>query len=218
MSRDIEVLLAELVAGATPVRRLWPTWHRAGLYLAYAALVLTVLALLRGVRGDFAAALDSPVFLAGVAGGALTGLAGTVAALMLAVPDRSRLWLVLPLGAALAWLMAVGLGCLRAWVPIAPGMVSPGELTNCFATVVLAGTPITLGLVWLLRRAVPLRPAAALAAAALAASGLTSVALALLHSIEPSVMILAWNGLIVVLALLANSIAGRRGRLQPGLS
>ena len=210
MSRDIEALLAQLVNSATPVRRLLPPWRRAGLYLGYAAGVLLVLALLRGVRGDLAVQLDSPVFLAGVAGGLATGLAGTVAALMLAAPDRSRAWLAVPLGAAAVWLGAVGVGCLRAWVPIAPGAVTPDELASCFATVVLAGTPMTLGLVWLLRRAVPLRAAAPLAAAALAASGLTSVALSLLHSIEPSVMILGWNGLIVALALLANAIAATR--------
>ena len=37
MSRDIEALLAQLVNSATPVRRLWPAWRRAGLYLGYAA-------------------------------------------------------------------------------------------------------------------------------------------------------------------------------------
>ena len=215
MSRDIEALLAHLVADATPVPRLLPPWRRAALYLAYAAAVRMVLALLRGLRGDLATQWDSPVFLSGVAGGLATGLAGTVGAMMLAAPDRSRAWLALPFTAAVVWLAAVGVGCLRAWVPIAPGVVTPAELTSCFATVVLAGTPMTLGLIWLLRRAVPLHPTAPLAAAALAASGLTAVALSLLHSIEPSAMILAWNGLIVALALLANASA--TARVAPGL-
>ncbi len=210
MSRDIDGLLAQLVADAAPVRRLLPPWRRAGLYLAYAAGVLVLLALTRGVRGDLVEQGDSPVFLAGVAGGLATGIAGAVAALMLAAPDRQRAWLALPLAVAGVWLGSVGVGCLRAWVPIAPGVVTPGELTNCFATVVLAGTPITLGLVWLLRRAMPLRTAAPLIAAALAASGLTSVALSVLHSIEPSAMILAWNGFIVALAVLAHSFAAAR--------
>jgi len=209
MTRVTEQVIAALVADARPVRRLWPPARRMAGYLAFAAAVLAVLVLARGLRPDLAEQLQAPLFALGVAGGLLTGAAGTLAALMLATPDRSRYWIALPLPALALWLGAVGVGCLTFWVPIRPGVITPAELANCFATVVLAGTPLSLGMLWLLRRAVPLRPGMPLAAAALAASGMSSAALSLLHSIDPSVMILLWNGFILALFGLAHALAAR---------
>ena len=207
MKPDTNQIIAALVAQSAPVRRLAPAWRRALGYLGFAALVLLTLALLRGVRADLAPRLATAAFATALAGGLATGIAGTLAALMLAAPDRSRWWITLPAATASVWLGAVGLGCLTLWVPITPGAVTAAEVSRCLATVILAGTPLSLALVWLLHRATPLRPGLPLAAAALGASGMTAAALSLLHSIDPSAMILAWNAGIVALAALAHWLA-----------
>ena len=209
MTHDTASLLATLVADADPVRRLAPPWRRAGLYLSFAAAVLAGLALLRGVRPDLAAQFGSVDFLLATSSALLTGVTGVLAALLLAAPDRTRLWIALPLASAALWLGAVGLGCLRGWVALEPGALDPAELASCSLTVVLAGTPLTLAMLALLRRAAPLRPALPLAAAALAAAGITATALGLLHSIGASALVLAWTAGIIGLALLAHGLAAR---------
>jgi len=209
MTHNTDTLIDALVAHARPVRRLAPPGRRAWHLLALAAGVLLALVLLRGLRPDLADCLATTAFVVGLLAALATAIAGTLAALLLAAPDRPRSWIALPLGAAALWLGAVGVGCLRAWVPLAPGMVTAAELANCFATVVLAATPVTIGLLWQLRRAVPLRPGLPLAAAVLAASGFTSVVLSLVHSINASVMILAWNVVIVGALALVHALASR---------
>ncbi len=209
MTRDTDALIEALVARAHPVRRLAPPGWRALGLLTLAGSVLLALVLVRGLRPDLLDCLATTTYVVGVVAALATAIVGTIAALLLAAPDRPRGWIALPLVAAALWLGAVGVGCLRAWVPLAPGMVTATELANCFATVALAATPVSLGLLWQLRRAVPLRPGLPLAAAVLAASGFASVVLSLVHSINASVMILAWNAAIVGALALASTLAAR---------
>jgi hypothetical protein len=209
MSRDTDALIEELARQAGPVRRLAPAWQLVLAYLGLAVLVLAALALWRGVRPDLAARLGEASFALAVGGALLTGATGALAALMLAAPDRSRLWLALPLGSGALWLGAVGAGCLGGWVPLDPAGISREELWRCLTTVALTGTPLTLAMLALLRRACPLRPGLPLLAGALAAAGVTACALTVLHGIAASAMILAWTGGIVALALLAHAAGSR---------
>jgi hypothetical protein len=209
MTRDTEALIAALAAHARPVRRLPPPSRRVLAYLGFAALLLAALAVARGPRGDLAERLADPAFLAALAAGLATGIAGALAALMLAAPDRSRGWIALPLATTAAWLAAIGLGCLGNWAPLQPGGIEAAELANCFATVALTGTPLTLAMAVLLRRAAPLRPGLPLLSAGLAAAGLASVALSVLHGVSASVMILAWTALVLALCLGASAAAAR---------
>ena len=204
-----EALVDRLVQGAAPVRRLRPAWVRAAAYLTVAALVLAGLAAWRGPRADLVVRMADPAFALGLALALATGIAGAWAALMLAAADRARGWILLPLLAALGWVGAVGVGCLGAWEPLDPAAVSGAELGNCLLTAALAGTPLTLAMLWLLRRAAPLRPGLPLAAGALAAAGFAGLALGLLHAIAASAMVLGWTGLVVALALLAHAGAAR---------
>ena len=210
MTRDTAALVAALAEDAAPVRRLGGAGRRVLPLLAVAGAVLGALVALRGVRADLTLRLGEAGFLAGVLAALATGVAGALAALMLAAADRSRAWIALPVGAALAWLGSVGVGCLAAWVPLAPGMVSAAELANCGLTVALAAVPVTLAMAWQLRRAVPLRPGLALLAAALGAAGFCGAVLAAVHEIAASALILGWNiGLVAVLALVHAALAGR---------
>jgi uncharacterized membrane protein len=92
-------LIDALVECATPVRRLRPPLVRAVLWLAFAGVVLALIAVGHGVRTDLMARLEEPK-LAATDGAALaTGILATMAAFMISLPDRSRWWLLLPLPA-----------------------------------------------------------------------------------------------------------------------
>ena len=72
-------LIDTLVDCATPVRRLWPPVLRAALWLLFAVLVLGLLAIVHGVRPDFAERLQQPVFVIGMAGALATGILAAIA-------------------------------------------------------------------------------------------------------------------------------------------
>lgn len=214
VTNDTAALITRLAAELRPVTPLAAPGRRVAAYLAFASGVLLLLLVLRGLRLDLGDKAASLSFALGIAGGLLTGATGAMAALLLAAADRSRLWILLPLPALALWLGAVGTGCLAVWVPITPGVVTLQEVSNCFLTVVLAGTPLSLGMIWLLRRAMPLRPTLPVLAATLAASGMTSAALSLLHSIDPSAMILIWNGGILAMIAAGQAWSARRALPQ----
>src|ERR687898_117258 len=128
---------------ATPVRRLRPPLLRAGLWLLAAGLLLVLLAWLYGPRPDLAERLRQPTFAAALAGSLLTGVLAAVAAFHLSLPDRSRLWLLVPAPAVVLWASTIGYGCLTNWVSIGPGGVTIGTTLACFATLVLASLPLS---------------------------------------------------------------------------
>ncbi len=186
-------LIDGLVANLTPVRRLRPPLTRAGCWLLLAALLLALLAISQGIRPDLAQRLRDPTFVVSIAGVLLTGILAAVAAFMLGLPDRSRLWLLLPVPALVLWLSTIGYQCLTHWVSVDSNGVQLGETARCFATLVLTGLPLSLAMLVMLRYAAPLRPTAATLTGSLAVAAITATALSLFHDLDASVMILMWN-------------------------
>ena len=88
-------LIDALSADLKPVRRLRPPLLGAGIWLLFAAAVVAFLAMVRG-SSDLALLLQAPAFAAALAGSLLTGALAAAAAFELSLPDRSRLWLLLP--------------------------------------------------------------------------------------------------------------------------
>jgi hypothetical protein len=210
---ETERLIDALVAGATPVRRLRPPLVRAFSWLALAAAILVLLAIGHGLRSDLLAHLRQPMFLVSIIAALTTGVLAAVAAFMVSLPDRSRSWLLLPLPALVVWVGTIGYGCLTDWVAIGPDGVHLGETLRCFATLVLTGVPLAIALTVMLRHAALLRPVASTLAGALAVAAVTSSALALMHDIDATAMILLWNlgtaGAIVALGALFGSRLSR---------
>lgn len=197
-------LIASLAANATPVRRLRPPVFRAACWLLLAAVILTLLAVSQGIRPDLVQRLRDPEFGASLAGSLLTGMLAAVAAFLLSLPDRSRLWLLLPVPALIVWLSNIGYQCLVDWIAIGPDGVGLGEAVRCFATLVLTSLPLSLAMLVMLRYAAPLRPTAVALTGSLSVAAITATALSLFHAIDATVMILMWNlgtaGLFVGLA------------------
>jgi hypothetical protein len=203
-------LIASLAANATPVRRLRPPVMRAACWLLLAAVVLTLLAVNQGLRPDLVQQLSEPAFAVSMTASLLTGVLAAVVAFLVSLPDRSRLWLLLPVPALVAWLSNVGYQCLVQWVAIGPDGISLGEAARCFATLVLTSLPLSLAMLVMLRYAAPLRPNAATFMGSLAVAAITATALSLFHTVDATVMILMWNFGTAVLFVGLAGVFGRR--------
>ena len=203
-------LIASLAANATPVRRLRPPVMRAGCWLLLAAVVLTLLAINQGIRPDLAQRLREPTFATGLAAPLLTGVLAAAATFLVSLPDRSRLWLLLPMPALVLWLSNIGYQCLVQWIDIGPDGVSLGEAARCFATLVLTSLPLSLAMLVMLRYAAPLRPTAVTLTGSLAVAAITAAALSLFHTVDATVMILMWDLGTAALFVALAGVFGRR--------
>jgi hypothetical protein len=199
-----------LCADAKPVRRLRPPLVRAALWLLFAGLVLVALAALLGTRPDLAERLRQPTFVGALAGALLTGVLAAVAAFYLSLPDRSRLWLLLPVPALLLWISTIGYGCLTDWVSIEPDGVRLGTTLECFVTLVLASLPLSLVLLVMLRHAARLYPTTVAMMGGLASAGIAATALSLFHKLDASVMVLLWNLGTAALIVALGGMFGRK--------
>ncbi|MGE3280074.1 MAG: NrsF family protein [Alphaproteobacteria bacterium] len=203
-------LIESLAAEAGPVRRLRHPLLRAGSWLALAACVMLLLAIGYGVRGDIGDRWQEPVFAATLAASAATGILAAVAAFMISLPDRSRVWLLLPVPSLLAWLSTIGYGCLTDWVALTPNGIEPGEATRCFATLLLTSVPLSIALLLMLRYAAWLRPTETVIAGALAVAAITATALSLFHPFDATIMVLIWNvGVAALFVALGGAFGGR---------
>jgi hypothetical protein len=203
-------LIDALVERATPVRRLRPPLVRAGLWLGFAGLVLTLLAIGHGVRTDLVERLQQPVFVVSIAAALATGILAAVAAFAVSLPDRSQWWLLLPAPALAVWVGTIGYGCLTDWVNIGPDGVHMGEAVRCLATLVLTSVPLAITLAVMLRYAALLRAGAVTMAGALAVAAITSSALSLLHDLDATLIILIWNLGTAALITGLGGVFGRR--------
>jgi hypothetical protein len=202
-------LIDALVETATPVRRLRPPIVRAGLWLAFAAIVLGLIAIAHGMRPDFSDRVRQPLFVLGMLGALATSILAAVASFRLSLPDSSRLWAVLPLPALALWVATIGYGCLTDWVNMDPDGVHIGEAVRCFATLLMTSVPLSIAMLIMLRYAALLRPVEVSIMGGLAVAAVTAFALSLFHDLDATVMILIWNLGAAVLIAALGSLFGR---------
>jgi hypothetical protein len=201
-------LIEMLIADAKPVRRLRPPLLRAALWLLFAGVILLALGALQGARPDLAERVREPSFAAALAGSLLTGVLAAVAAFHLSLPDRSRLWSLLPLPAAALWASTIGYGCLTDWVSIGPDGVRLGTTLECLTTLLIASVPTSVILLVMLRHTARLYPTTVAMMGGVASAGIAATALALFHQIDASVMVLLWNLGAAVLIVTLGGIFG----------
>jgi hypothetical protein len=203
-------LIDSLVADAKPVRRLRPPVTRALCWLLFAALMLTLVALVHGVRPDLMLKLRQATFVVGVAAALITGVLASIASFIASVPGRSRRWLWLPAPAVVVWMSTIGYGCLTNWVSIGPDGMSPGETARCFATLAITGIPLSLVMLIMLRYVARLAPTPVVMTGSLAVAAMTSAALLLFHPLDATVMIVMWNIGVAALLLALSGLYGHR--------
>jgi hypothetical protein len=203
-------LIDALVADLKPVRRLRAPLLGAAAWLLCAAAVVALLALVHGTRSDLGLRLGAPTFTAALAGSFLTGGLAAVAAFELSLPDRSRLWLLLPAPAIVLWLSTIGYGCLTDWVSLGPDGIRFGSTMACFATLLLTSLPAGAVLLTMLSHAARLHPTGVALMGGLATAGIASTAMALLHEIDATVMVLLWHLGAAALIVALSGMFGRK--------
>ena len=203
-------LIDTLVECATPVRRLRPPLVRAMLWLAFAGLVLALLAMGHGLRPDLTLRLHQAIFAITIAAALATGILSAIAAFAISLPDRSWWWLTLPAPALAVWISTVGYGCLTDWVSLGPDGVGLGAELGCFAMLVMTSVPLAIALAVMLRYAATLRAGAVAATGGLATAAITACALSLLHDHDATAIILVWNLGTALVITGITSLFGRR--------
>jgi hypothetical protein len=197
-------LISRLTDRATPVRRLRSPAVRAVSWTLLALAIVLLLSILHGLRPDLEVRLHEARFLISMAAALLTAFLATVATFKVSLPDASRRWQWLPLPALILWLSTISYGCLTDWVVTTTDGVRMGEAVECFATVLMTSIPLSVAMLVMVRYAAFVHPTSVSLCAGLAVGAVTSFALALLHPLDATVMILLWQvgsaALIVTLA------------------
>ncbi len=204
-----EELIGELTAGLRPVRRMASPGRQAALWLGCAAGLIGLAVLLNGFRHDLHQRMLMPQEVGQWLASVLAGLLSAVAAAMLARPDRSWRWALLPLPALLAWLASLGWGCMADLSRLGPISGQMGTSWGCFRFILAMGMPLAGVQFWLLRHAGRVRPGPVLLLGGLASAALCSAGLSLFHHLDAAVMILLWHGGAMALLVLAGALLGR---------
>jgi hypothetical protein len=149
-------------------------------------------------------------FVTGIAASALTGILAAVATFVVSLPDRSRLWLLLPAPALAVWVSTIGYGCLTGWVKVGADGIRLGEAIDCFATLALISAPLSLAILVMLRYTALLEPTRVAVMGGLAVSAITATALSLFHSLDATIMVLMWNFGIAALLVGLATVFGKK--------
>lgn len=206
-----QALIASLGAELTPVRRLSPPWLRMLGWLALVAIAAAGLLLHFGTAPMLQRFADVPELGWATAGAVFTAIGAAWAACALAVPGRSAAWTWLPVPGALVWLVASGAGCLRAWLAPPVGVPSTAiPVTHCLVAIVLISVPLSALLVWMLRRACPLRPVRTAVLVGLASAAGSAALLEIFHPYDAAATDFLIHALAVGIVVAANAALGNR--------
>ena len=213
-SPSIDNLIKSLGAQASPVRRLWsPGWRTVGWVVLIAAIAAYLLHRY-GMGGMMQRWSNAPDQAWASICSVVTGVTAAFAAFVVAVPGRHRAWMWLPVPSAVLWLGASGWGCLTHWSHVFDGAgVMPGG-ADCLAFIVLSSVPLSALLIWLLRRACPLRPVLAACMIGLASAATSAALLSIFHPYSVAAGDLLMHGFAILLVVGANAAMGGR-LLQP---
>lgn len=208
-SSTLDGLVDDLSRDLAPVRRLPPPAFRA---LAWFATVPALALLLMPFADLDAMRLRLAVPDLGLAatGALATALSAALAAFQTSVPGRSALWALLPLPPALLWIGASGLGCLRTWIAPESNLADAEDMRGCLIFLVSVSLPLSVLLVWMLRRACPMRPNLTAALAGLAAAGAAAALLVPIHAHDATASDLIVHLMAVMGVIGLNGLAGGR--------
>jgi hypothetical protein len=204
-----EELIGDLAIELRPVRRLPSPGVQAALWLGLAVVAIALAVALHGLRHDLAARMLLPHEVAQWLASVATGVAAALAAAMLARPDRTWRWALLPLPPLLAWGLSLGWGCLADLARMGPAALTLGTSWGCLRFIILLGAPLTALQLWLLRHAGPVRPVPVLLLGGLASAALCSAGLSLFHHLDAAVMVLLWHGGAMAVLVLLGWLLGR---------
>jgi hypothetical protein len=210
-----EDVIRSLIADLKPVRPLPPPGRRALLWLAAVAAIAFMLAAVADRPAVVARLTAAPDMWLAASGSALTMVLAAIAAFQLSLPDRSRLWALLSLPAALLWLGASGAGCLRVWLVPGTHAAVLDDSKDCIAFILALAVPLSILLLAMLRRGHTLQPGLTAAVAGFASAAAAATLLVLFHPYDASATDVVVHVVAVALVIIANRALGGR-LLQAG--
>lgn len=205
-----ERLIGALAADLKPVKPLRAFVRRAAVWLGVVVAMAGILSLFADLPGVAARLTAAPDMWLSMSGAALTAILGAIAAFQLALPDRKPWWALLPLPGLALWLGASGLGCLRTVVEMGAYDHIFAESRACLVTILAVSIPLSIALIFMLRRGYSMRPNLTGFVAGIAVAGAAVSLLNLIHPHDPSVIGLAVHGAGVVIVAAANRLLGGR--------
>jgi hypothetical protein len=218
-STSHDQLIHGLAADLKPVKRLQRPMLRALTWLGGAAAIAVALAAFADVTAMWQRITAAPDLWLAVIGSTGTAVCAAIAAFELSLPDAPRAWAALPLPAAILWIAASGLGCLRTWIAPQTHVATMGEARDCLIFIVALSVPLSALLIAMLRRAYPLNIGLTAGVGGLAVAAAAATLLNFFHPYDAAATDLAVHAIAVVIVVAANSVlAGRlfRTALPPG--
>jgi hypothetical protein len=205
-----ERLVAALTADLTPVRRLSAPFLRALVWLAITVAIAVALAVFSDLGAMGRRLGASPDLWVAAAGSAMTAVLAVIAAFELNLPDRKPLWVLLPLPAAILWVVASGIGCLRSWFVADTGPAPLAETRDCLAFIVGLSVPLAAVLIVMLRRGYSLHPNLTLLVGGLACAAAAATLLNFFHPYDATATDLTVHAFAAVVVILATRLFGAR--------
>ena len=203
-------LIDDLASGLAPVRRLRPPLVRALGWLAVVAATAAALATIADLPALERRLSATPDMWLAVAGSATTTILAAIAAFQLSLPDARRAWALLPAPAALLWIGASGVGCLRAWLVPGTHVADMSEARDCLIFIIGLSVPLSAVLIVMLRRACSLQPTLTAAIAGLAAAAAAATLLNFFHPFDAAATDLVVHAGAVALVIAANRVFSGR--------
>lgn len=205
-----EALIDRLGTELVPVRRLLPPVLRTAGWLLVVVLIGVGLLMHYGAAPMLLRFTDTPDLAWAGAGAVITAVCAAWAAFALSVPGRPAEWAWLPLPAALLWIGASGLGCLRQVVAPGTSISSLHQSTDCLAFIISFSIPLSALMIVLLRRACPLRPVLTAVMVGLASAAASASLLEICHAYDAAATDLLTHVAAVGLVVAANAAMGGR--------
>jgi|SRR6516165_1877319 len=203
-------LIQALGADLTPVRRLAPPALRALSWLAIVGALALALATVSDIGAMGRRLTAAPDMSLAAIGSLVTAVLATVAAFQLSLPDRKPAWALLPLPAAIFWIAASGIGCLRSWLVAETHAASLGESEVCLTFILGLSVPLSILLILMLRQGCSLRPNLTLMIGGLACASAAATLLNFIHPYDATATDLAVHAFAVATVILANATVGGR--------
>lgn len=203
-------LINVLAANLRPVRPLRSPVLRALGWLALVVVIAVALAMFANLAAMWHRLTATPDMWLAAIGSAATAATAAFAAFELSMPDRSRVWALLPLPAFALWLGASGLGCLRAYVLPDTHIATMGETRDCLVFIIGLSVPLSAVLIFMLQRAYSLAPGLTATMAGLASAAAAATLLNFFHPYDAAATDLVVHLIAVSIVVVALRMIGSR--------
>ncbi len=205
---DTDTLIETLTRELQPVGRLRAPAVRAAMWLGVVGGLGTLMAIFADTSALARRMAIAPDMWVSVVGSGLTAITACIAAFQLSLPDRNGRWALLPVPAALLWIVASGAGCLRTLAAGENGAIR--HSLECLVFLVLVSAPLSAILIVMLRRGYALRPGLVAVMGGLAAAAAAALLLNFFHPFDAVATDLLVHTLAVGLILGINWAFGGR--------